>query len=422
MLLFVWMVLELIAIAGHLVINDALFPKQAIKQDIKSNVSRYIGVEPIGQAGLRWGDMTEVIHPYFGFVLDPHRNELAVSDFGFDFGKDTDPITKTQPDKIIIAVFGGSFAHGTFFSAKGLLQNCPVFTNKFTNKTTHKEVIVRNFATGGYKQPQQLMVLSYLLSLGAEFDIVINIDGFNEVALPFVENIPNQVHPSYPRMWHMRSASIIDPVIVREIGHIEFLKQNKEQWAIFFNDYGLYRSPLFALLWQIRDQSIGKEIYDIRQSIEKNSDARAVGYAVTGPEYSYPSDEALFSDLTDIWKQSSIQMKALAEANGADYYHFLQPNQYVAGSKPMSAAEKKTAIGRHPYRRGAEKGYPALIETGPELTAAGVAFTDLTSALRDHPEPLYIDSCCHLNHQGYDIIVEHICQAIQGFNALDNAQ
>ena len=35
----------------------------------------------------------------------------------------------------------------------------------------------------GYKQPQQLLVLSYFLSIGQTFDLVVNIDGFNEVAL-----------------------------------------------------------------------------------------------------------------------------------------------------------------------------------------------------------------------------------------------
>ena len=33
----------------------------------------------------------------------------------------------------------------------------------------------------GYKQPQQLMAYNYLLSLGAEFDAVINIDGYNVI-------------------------------------------------------------------------------------------------------------------------------------------------------------------------------------------------------------------------------------------------
>src|SRR4030095_13628597 len=40
----------------------------------------------------------------------------------------------------------------------------------------------------GYKQPQQLLVLSYFLSIGQTFDLVLNIDGFNEVALGSLNN------------------------------------------------------------------------------------------------------------------------------------------------------------------------------------------------------------------------------------------
>ena len=43
----------------------------------------------------------------------------------------------------------------------------------------------------GYKQPQQLLVLAYFLSIGQPFDLVINIDGFNEVALSPLNNQQN---------------------------------------------------------------------------------------------------------------------------------------------------------------------------------------------------------------------------------------
>ena len=53
------------------------------------------------------------------------------------------------------------------------LKSHPRFANQ--------EIVLLNTAVGGYKQPQPLMVVSYLLALGAHFDAVINIDGFNDV-------------------------------------------------------------------------------------------------------------------------------------------------------------------------------------------------------------------------------------------------
>jgi hypothetical protein len=49
---------------------------------------------------------------------------------------------------------------------------------------------------GGYKQPQQLMALNWFMALGGEFDIVINLDGFNDVALPALENVPTRIRSS----------------------------------------------------------------------------------------------------------------------------------------------------------------------------------------------------------------------------------
>jgi len=40
----------------------------------------------------------------------------------------------------------------------------------------------------GYKQPQQLLALAYFLSLGAEYDLIINLDGYNDIVLPVTDN------------------------------------------------------------------------------------------------------------------------------------------------------------------------------------------------------------------------------------------
>ena len=46
-----------------------------------------------------------------------------------------------------------------------------------------RDVVPLCFSHEGYKQPQQLLILSYFLSIGQSFDVVVNIDGFNEVAI-----------------------------------------------------------------------------------------------------------------------------------------------------------------------------------------------------------------------------------------------
>jgi hypothetical protein len=117
---------------------------------------------------------------------------------------------------------------------------------------------------------------------------------------------------------------------------------------------------------------------------------------------------ALYAYLVRIWKDSSLQMKRLCDANGIAYAHFLQPNQYVPDSKPMSAAERKVAIADGDYAKGATQGYPALRQQGEELRRAGVNFHDLTMAFKDVEEGMYNDNCCHLTPAGYRVIARMI--------------
>ena len=71
----------------------------------------------------------------------------------------------------------------------------------------------------------------------------------------------------------------------------------------------------------------------------------------------------------------------------------------------MQEDEKKLAYNpQHPYKSSVELGYPYLIKEGKKLTRNGIQFFDLTMLFRNESEPLYKDSCCHLNKRGYSMI------------------
>jgi hypothetical protein len=123
--------------------------------------------------------------------------------------------------------------------------------------------------------------------------------------------------------------------------------------------------------------------------------------------------EELYEHLAAIWANSSSLLNRLCSDKGMRYYRFLQPNQYLPGSKPISEAEKHVAIQvDHPYRQGVEMGYPLLIRNGRALKEQGIPFYDLTGIFGDHPEAIYIDSCCHSNQVGLDLMAQAIAHAI----------
>ena len=106
-------------------------------------------------------------------------------------------------------------------------------------------------------------------------------------------------------------------------------------------------------------------------------------------------------------------MHHLCEANGATYFHFLQPNQYVEGSKEFTDEERRDAIrDDHPYRPGATAGYWRLIEAGESLLALGVRFSDLTGVFSGVRETIYVDDCCHMNERGNHLLAKSIAAVI----------
>ena len=406
MLAATWLLLEAISFVAYRALNQSWFSFSAARQQLRTSASTSQDTAATGLSDLRWDDFAEVLHPYAGFVADPEQNKpkWKVSDFGFVLSDPPNPLLKRSANKTIVSVFGGSFATGVYLSLRSLLTK---------NAPAGHQFVVLNFSGAGYKEPQQLMVLNYLLALGAEFDVVVNLDGFNDVALPVAENIPAGVNPFFPRGWDRRTVGAINPATIRLIGSVERSKEQKQQWAHGFQRSGLYHSPTLFLIWQFRDRALARRIFETNEKI-KESGGRSQFYVMHGPAYDFAGDDKLYHDLGLVWSRSSLLMKNLCDANHARYFHFLQPNQYVQGSKPMGAAEKAQAVNeRSPYRNAVIHGYPVLATMGRDLQTAGVNFTDLTMIYAQNSEPLYSDDCCHTNTAGSDIVAQRIIATIQ---------
>jgi hypothetical protein len=406
-------VIEGVARWAYGVAAESTFDADAIEA-VQLGLQAESGSDP--RAALLGG--LEVVHPYLGFVGNPvARNKLidelretGISAYGFN--DDKSPIQHPSDDRLIVGIFGGSVAH--YMSTQGLtaLEAQLTSTPRFDGR---KPIFVR-IALAGWKQPQQLMALNYLLMLGAHFDVVINLDGFNEIALPPVENQPKGVFPFFPRNWYNRTQGASDRDVRVAVGKIAYLREQRSRWAARFaesdsNDSAAWaRTGLAAWLWRLRDAQLAADLADARMQLLE-SRARDTRYVASGPPYEYA--DTLYRDLAEGWARSSLQMHQVCEANGIEYFHFLQPNQYVPGSKPLHAEEKRLAWSEDSlYRKAVERGYPLLIAKGRELRERGVAYTDLSPIFRDNDSFLYHDVCCHLNNVGNQLLGKRIGQVI----------
>ncbi len=345
---------------------------------------------------------SEVIHPYMGFVIDAkfHRRlrfEAGGQD-ALDFGLALDQpgvFHEPTPGRPVVAVTGGSVAFSFARAVSGELRDELV-----SELPGFEHSVIVNLALPGYKQPQQLMALSYFLALGAHFDVVINLDGFNEVTLPLAENLRRGVYPFFPRNWFFRVQDF-DPSTRLAVGELAYLMERRRRQAEFFSRIPWRYSPTAGLLWTVLDRRARQQIAVQELELDR-SQQTAAGYTVTGPPWRPADVAASYRELVLFWQRASEQMHDLAAARGIRYYHFLQPNQYLAGSKPMAPEERRIAIQTEGYVIGehAAAAYPLLIEHGRRLVERGVPFEDLTMLFAGIEEPVYIDRCCHFNTLG----------------------
>lgn len=354
-----------------------------------------------------------VLHPYFGMVRDslslpkmlrePRKAEINY----FDLFEMKNYVPKKEPGAFNILLTGGSVAeHFSDFGEPEFtktLKQFPAFADQ--------EIRLWRACSGGYKQPQQLIILNTLLAMGAEFDVVINLDGFNDLVLPVAENWPSSISPYYPRRWDLLMAGVLNKELLTLIGEKEYLTKQRMQWLQRFNLPILRFSPAFNWIWHLRDRNLSARTGDLTIQIE-TYELKDITYAAKGPKARFEELEEGLSDMAHFWKSCSLQMHVLCEQRDIEYLHFLQPNQYMPNSKPLSDEEQERFTHNFVFEEPATKGYPMLVELGRELQVSGVDFFDLTLLFQDQPETIYVDDCCHFNELGQTRLAQRIAEVL----------
>jgi hypothetical protein len=127
----------------------------------------------------------DIVHPYFGIDFSARVKELT-TDAAYFAGPES-------AENLDVVLLGGSVA-----AIFGDLGAAPLrFVLEGDPRLRGKRLRISNQGRGGFKQPQQALVLAFVLGLGWKPDVVVNLDGFNEVALT-MENASYEVFPGYP--------------------------------------------------------------------------------------------------------------------------------------------------------------------------------------------------------------------------------
>jgi hypothetical protein len=203
------------------------------------------------------------------------------------------------------------------------------------------------------------------------------------------------------------------PAYLRIVGHITYLRHQQRDEAIWASSFPWCYSPTAQLIWSLRSDHLHRLVTNRIDNVSTLAQ-NELTYSAAGPPEKFDSETDVDRHCIDIWTQSSLQLNRLCTANGIRYFHFLQPNQYVPDSKPIGTAEAKVAF--QTGNAGCEavaRCFPAMrTQTADQLRKSGEAFFDLTTVFADHPEPLYVDDCCHVKAEGDFIMAKAIAAHI----------
>jgi len=336
--------------------------------------------------GAAEGDLVEILHPYFG-AETLHDTGGVLRAFA----------DEPRSERLRIVVLGGSVAFDFGVAVETLARE------RLSGRAElgGRAVELLNFAHHGYKQPQQLNKLGYLLARGARPDLVLELDGFNEIALAR-SNADQGTDPLYPTpgLWTLPArAAALTSADVERIGRAWALREETRELAACARRWGAQHSSLastFVLRGLAQREAAIRELelaLTHSPEVERGSE---LWRQLHGPDV--PAARPAVVELClGAWEECSVSMAALCAARDIPYLHVLQPTLWDPGSKPRTPREEALAnVTDHAVSGFAPQtivNYPRLRERGAGLARRGVRFVDASRVFAAVEEELYFDYC-----------------------------
>ena len=307
-----------------------------------------------------------------------------------------------------ILILGGSVAAIFGLPEQGLrpLQETLSADPRFRGRTLH----FMPFGSGGHKQPQQVDRLVYLLSVGLSPDAVIDIDGFNELALGN-KNATLGSNPVFPSVVHWAFFAASAANDRRALDLALDLRQRQravDTWCDLALSWRLDRSCLLGVIALGRIRALRNDCVARQETCSRYMTELSAGI-VRGPRFEGGAGEAVEASV-QAWFEGSRMLQDICRARSIHYLHVLQPTLNDEGSKPLTKGEIQTGSMDEAWMQGVRLGYPRLREAGERLRALGVNFLDGSRVFAGVKDEVYFDGC-HFGKLGNRIFAEKIGEA-----------
>ena len=331
-------------------------------------------------------------HPFYGYTAARQGYELNVM-----------PPRERREGQVTIGLVGGSVAEDVTPHFQRALSRY------FTANNWPRRPVVREMDYGTMKQPQQVLIAANTLLLGGHYDLIVNLDGYNDLVRP-VEEYERGTFPIFPHHWSSLAGLTHEESILA--GRIGILRVEQGELAGAASYRWLRPSAFFGLLHRYRWERRERQIIQLNHELAAKRSAYSLDKY--GPRRVFRTTADLSQEAAAAWYRSSLLLAAAAELAGAEYYHFLQPNQYVPGAKPLTAEELACCYTAGGYRESLYRTtYPLTARLGEKLQRQAVNYFDLSYIFQGNDETLYRDECCHLNDRGSELLAAVLVERLE---------
>ncbi len=349
------------------------------------------------------------IHPYFGFTQV--RDRPGTNNHGFR--SSVDYPYRAGPSEFVVGIFGGSVSLqlSAFEDSRRRLEDGLL---ELVAARGFERVRVLTLGAGGWRQPQSFYAFVYFAE---SLDMAIFLDGFNEIASLREEHVrgwPARYPWSSVYRHFARPEYSVESLLA--LGELSFLGREARRWARQFDHPLLARSLFAHAVWRAHASAIDAEIQAKRLRVEGLQSGAIYQSLVAGDEREARTQAA---DYLAFYEDLSRWQALIARAKGIPLFHFLQPNQYVRGSKPYSELERARYLARgEDWMDFVTPRYADLDAVMERLRASGQNAVSLRAAFRETRETVYADDCCHVNALGRRLLADRILEAIEASGAL----
>lgn len=382
-------------LAGRALLDLRGFPS---RHDERAAFLRRLPLQEVDDGGEaspveRVSNAAFVLHPYFGYTFQPSFE--GTDPRGFYSGASSFPVHRER-DELVVGVFGGSVAMQVA-GARGALVAA---LEPAAQAAGHRRVTVLSFAIGGWRQPQHFNALVRFLD---EVDVAIVLDGFNEVIHLSDWHLAQQP-AEYPwsAVWALLARHPSTDETVRRAELIALHRAAGRATAVVDRS-PLRRSTLAHLLWRVYTARYEHRTAALRDELARVAPDRATDGAAPPEEIAARRDAYL-----RWWHELIAFSDVIARARGRTFFHFVQPNQYDRGSKPLSAEEREHFTRQTTWFDEVTPRYARVEEMTERLRRVGVDSTFLGDVFATTTETVYVDDCCHLNEHGVRMLATAI--------------